>query len=223
MISLTEIRHEIKGVPILDGVSLFVEAGDRIWICGSAGSGKTILFKILHGLSSFKSGFYRFDGRYVRTRKDRYRIRHAIGAVYEDLRLVASESVLENLRLSTLNYPQAQASVESAIERLSIRFDLTEILEKPVQTLSLAQKRLVATLRALIRPAKVLLIDEAFSGFDHATADLLWDEFVRASACGRVVIFFSSSRPPQAWRCHDVYTFQKGQFERHREDAEVAI
>lgn len=53
-ISLTDIRCVIDRVPLLDSITFSVEPSEILWISGPAGSGKTLLFQILHGLRPYQ-------------------------------------------------------------------------------------------------------------------------------------------------------------------------
>lgn len=87
-------------VRALDGVSLSVEAGDFIAICGPSGSGKSTLANVIGGLDQPDSGSVVVEGMDLAEAKDKqlseYRNKH-IGFVFQSFNLQAHESALENV------------------------------------------------------------------------------------------------------------------------------
>jgi phosphonate transport system permease protein len=146
--------------PVLSGVGLSVETGERVALVGPSGCGKTTLLRLLEGSLQMQSGNVERMGRTV--------------MVYQDLRLVEEASVLQNVMNGGLREMKTRAGRERVRARaleLIEEVGLTDASERTVGKLSGGQRRRVALARALCAEPEVLLADEPFTNLDRATAE----------------------------------------------------
>ena len=88
------------GVPIVNGASLSVAAGEIVAVLGPNGAGKSTLIKAIAGLTPIQSGAVRLDGADI-TRLAAHRfVRHGLAFVPQTENVFARMSVEDNLRLS---------------------------------------------------------------------------------------------------------------------------
>lgn len=168
-ISIRSVTKHYGAVKVLDDVSLDVEPGKRIVVCGRSGCGKSTLLRCINGLETISSGEIRIDGKEVRTdnQKELLAIRRKLGMVFQHFELYPHLSVLRNITLAPrkllgLTKEQADVIARALLERVGLE---EHALKFPTQ-LSGGQKQRVAIARALAMSPEVMLFDEPTSALD---------------------------------------------------------
>ena len=144
----------------------FVQSGDAL-VLAPSGTGKTSLLSFLFGMRSDYEGEIRIDGKNIRSfsLNDWAEIRQRkISMVMQDLRLIPTLTVEENLRIK--NRLSNQFSIEEIKEMLS-RVGLADKWQQRCGTLSIGQQQRVSIVRALLQPYQWLFLDEPFSHIDN--------------------------------------------------------
>jgi putative ABC transport system ATP-binding protein len=163
----------------VDGVSLSLDAGERVAITGASGSGKSTLLALLALLERPDQGQVLLDGR----RLDRLpegplaALRgRGMGIVFQSFRLLAHLNALENVRvpLDLAGIADADAKARDWLERVGLK---DRAGHYPAQ-LSGGEQQRVALARALVHAPAVILADEPSGNLDSANgarvADLLF-------------------------------------------------
>lgn len=172
-------------LPVLNGITLSLSAGDVVAIMGPSGSGKSTFLYILGTLETPTSGTVTIVGKNPFTldsgKLAAFR-NESIGFVFQDHHLLPQCSVLENTLTPTLVAPST-AHYEQRARELLGQVGLTERIHHRPSELSGGEKQRVAVARALIREPTLLLCDEPTGNLDchsaEAVASLLLDEKVR--------------------------------------------
>jgi len=136
-------------------------------VLAPSGTGKTSLLSFLFGMRSDYKGEIRIDGKNIRSfsLNDWAEIRQRkISMVMQDLRLIPTLTVEENLRIK--NRLSNQFSIEEIKEMLS-RVGLADKWQQRCGTLSIGQQQRVSIVRALLQPYQWLFLDEPFSHIDN--------------------------------------------------------
>lgn len=155
--------------PILRGIDLTLDQGQRMALLGANGTGKTTLLRILAGLTKPGAGTVRIGGWDIE--RDAQQVRHLVGFVghqpyiYEDL------TALENLLFFGRMYKVKQARERAA--ELLMRVGLTKRAGERAGAFSRGQLQRLALARAMLHSPQLLLLDEPDAGLDEEGHELL--------------------------------------------------
>jgi branched-chain amino acid transport system ATP-binding protein len=145
---------------VLREVSLRVDTGEVVTLCGRNGAGKTTLLRCLMGLHREQSGTVTLDGTDLTRAQPHARARAGLGWVPDDRGAYATLDVAEALRL-----PPTVGSGAWSIERVYESFPaLAQRRRSPVTKLSGGEQQMLALARVLRMGARVLLCDEPTEG-----------------------------------------------------------
>lgn len=170
--------HYKPGDPVLKGVSLRIEAGEKVAVVGATGSGKTTTIKLLNRLYDIQKGSIKVSGVDVRE-WDLRALRRRIGVVLQDVFLFSGD-VRANLALGDPSIPLEQienaarvANAESFIRRLPDGY-AARVRERG-SNFSGGQRQLLSLARVLVYQPEILVMDEATSSIDTETEALIQD------------------------------------------------
>ncbi|KAJ5285818.1 hypothetical protein N7524_001124 [Penicillium chrysogenum] len=172
--------------PVLKDVSLTVQAGEKVGICGRTGSGKTSMIMSIFRMMELSGGTITVDGVDI-SRLRRREIRSLINGVSQDsllfqgsVRLNADPTGDHTDRdiLAALKSVQLLPAIE---EKGNLDTDVDEI------HLSHGQKQLFCLARALLRPGNILILDEATSNIDTKTDEIM-QRVIREKFCNHTII-----------------------------------
>ncbi|MGL3209031.1 ABC transporter ATP-binding protein [Bradyrhizobium sp. BR 1433] len=173
-ISFDRVTFQYEGAqtPVLDNLSLKLNAGKSIAIVGPSGSGKSTLINLILRLYVPDEGRVAVDGVDIR-RVTRESLRANMAVVFQE-NMLFNMSIRENIRLGKEGATDAE--VEDAARKAEIHryiMSLPQRYDTPVgergDTLSGGQRQRIAIARAIIRNPSVLLLDEATSALDQTT------------------------------------------------------
>ncbi|KAJ2783212.1 Multidrug resistance-associated protein 6 [Coemansia javaensis] len=172
------------GQPLaLDGVSLHIRAGERIGIVGRTGSGKSSLVNALLRIVELESGSVAVDGVDV-ARVGVHDLRRQIGVVPQ------AGALFEGTLRSNFDPlgEHSDADVEAAARSAGLGgLGLDKRVEHRGSNLSAGEQQLVAVCRVLLRRCRIVVLDEATSQLDDATAQRV-AALVRARTAGCTVL-----------------------------------
>ncbi len=163
-VSLRDITRRCGNVVANDRVSLELVPGQVHAIVGENGAGKSTLMKVLYGLFQPDSGEILIDGRPVRLPNPEAAMRLGLGMVHQHFMLVDTLTVTENVVLGRepLRGLGAfdRAKAEADVAELAKRYSLPVDPGAKVSQLSVGAQQRVEILKALLRGARVLILDE---------------------------------------------------------------
>lgn len=169
-------------VEVLTGVDLEILRGDAVVITGPSGAGKSTLLHLIGGLDQPTAGTIEIGGQMIHDLPERALARfrnRTVGFVFQDSHLLPQYTVLENVLVPTLAFPEAGSGDEGLARELLDRVGLSHrLVHRPAQ-LSGGERQRVAVARALINSPSLLLCDEPTGSLDqaasNAVADLLFE------------------------------------------------
>jgi ABC-type polar amino acid transport system ATPase subunit len=154
--------------PVLQGVSLRLDAHEVVAVIGASGSGKSTLLRCLNLLEPIDDGLILLDDEDISDpRVDANRVRARFGIVFQSYNLFPHLTVLANVTLASRvvsRMPKAAADARGLA--LLDRVGLADLAHEHPDRLSGGQQQRVAIARALATEPEVLLLDEITSALD---------------------------------------------------------
>jgi len=151
-------------VQALERVSLEVRAGEVVTLIGANGAGKSTALRSISRTVPIHSGHIAFEARDISGARPSDVVRLGIAQVPEGRRMLARQTVLDNLVLGA--YTRSDASeIQADIERQFGRFPrLADRRNQLAGTLSGGEQQMLAIARALMSRPRLLLLDEPSLG-----------------------------------------------------------
>ena len=160
-----------KEIEVLKGIDLEIKAGEKVFLCGPSGAGKTTLMYTLAGLESPKKGqvyigdvdFYNMSSSHqARLRNDK------IGYIFQNYFLLPELTALENVMVPGLI---GGASLKEQAEEALARVGLAKRVDHLPAELSGGEQQRVAIARALVNSPSIIFADEPTGNLDSANGD----------------------------------------------------
>ena len=166
LLSTENLAKEYNERPVVDNVSIFVNAGQIVGLLGPNGAGKTTTFNIVVGIVKPDAGEVIFEGKKITRLPMHKRARLGIGYLTQEpsvfRKLTVEQNILAILETCAIGGRERQLRLKSLLDEL----DLARIAKSKAYTLSGGEKRRLEITRALVTSPKLLLLDEPFSGID---------------------------------------------------------
>jgi len=172
-VDIDRVSKHYATLPVLDGVSLRIRAGEFVSVLGASGCGKSTLLRLIAGLDTDHSGEIRVAGERVRdTSLQR-------GIVFQDHRLFPWLTAAQNVLAALRNAPLSLAEKRRAVAEHIALVGLEGFENAYPHELSGGMAQRVAIARGLVNRPRVLLLDEPFGALDAQTRGRLQNELQR--------------------------------------------
>jgi branched-chain amino acid transport system ATP-binding protein len=188
ILEIDNIKVRYSGLPVLQGISLKVNAGETVCVLGSNGAGKSTLIRAIMGTQPAFEGRILFKGRPIQKTKTEEIVRMGIVCVPEEKMLFSPLSVEENLYLGAyvLNDPQ---QIHQNLEFVYKLFPaLKQRRKQPASTLSGGEQQMVAIGRGLMSRPHILMLDEPSLGLAPILVDEVLDTVRKLKEEGLTVL-----------------------------------
>ena len=177
-----------KKIEVLRGVNLKIEPGEKVFLCGPSGAGKTTLMYTLAGLENPHEGRVLIDGTdfYQLSSGDQASLRNEkIGYIFQNYFLLPELTAIENVMVPGLIGLKAdQELAKSALCRVGLaeRFD-----HLPAE-LSGGEQQRVAIARALVNSPSIIFADEPTGNLDSANGEEIMDILMEVVEEGKATL-----------------------------------
>lgn len=214
---ILELKNVMKlynnGVVANKDVNFQLEEGEIHAIVGENGAGKSTLMKILFGMEQPTSGEILFRGNKVEIDSSNKAIEMGIGMVHQHFMLVPSFTIAQNMILGmeptrglSIDYNKAV----SMINELGKIYNLQVDPNMKVKDLSVGMKQKVEILKALLRGAKILILDEPTAVLTPQETEELFIQLKKLKNNGHTIIFISHKLREVKSICDRVTIIRKG-------------
>jgi len=198
---------------VLRGISLEVQRGEVIVICGPSGSGKSTFIRTLNRLEEHQRGRIVIDGITLSNDlRNIEAIRSEVGMVFQQFNLFPHLTVLQNVSLAPvwvrkLKRRQAERTAMELLERVGI----PEQANKFPGQLSGGQQQRVAIARALAMQPKIMLFDEPTSALDPEMIKEVLDAMKELAQSGMTMLVVTHEMGFAREVCDRIIFFDYGQ------------
>ena len=175
--------------------SLELHAGSMNVLLGPTLSGKTTLMRLMAGLDRPTSGRLVEDGRDVTGLGVKHR---SVAMVYQQFVNYPTLSVYENIASPLRVQGLPKAEIESRVARAAKLMRLEPMLKRTPAQLSGGQQQRTALARALVKQAKLVLLDEPLANLDYKLREELREELPRIFAETGAILVYATTEPAEA-------------------------
>ncbi len=209
-IKIEHISKSFRKIPVLTDVSAEFESGKIHGIIGHNGSGKTVLMKIICGLTDADSGEVFINGE---RQKNGSAYKFNIGAIIETPGFLPTQSGFKNLQyLASIRRKIGVEEIKSAMKQVNLNPDD----KKHVEKYSLGMRQRLGLAQAIMENPDLLILDEPMNGLDKDGVKDMRKYLLDLKAQGKTIIIASHSAEDIDVLCETVYEIDKGRLEKFR-------
>ena len=188
ILEIEDLKVRYSGLPVLQGVSLHVDAGETVSVLGANGAGKSTLLRAVMGAQPAFEGRIRFEGREIQQLRTADIVRLGIVYVPEEKMLFSPITVEENLLIGAYVLND-EARIRTNLEFVYRLFPrLKERRQQAASTLSGGEQQMVAIGRGLMSNPKILMLDEPSLGLAPVLVDEVLDTVRKLKEDGMTIL-----------------------------------
>ena len=205
LLRLGSIHKRFPGVHALKGIDFELETGECVALLGENGAGKSTLIKVLGGALQPDEGTLEIEGEFRNFLKPTDSLDAGIAIIYQEFNLVPGLSAAENIFLGMepndfgwVRKGEQAERTRDAFSRIGANIQPEELCEN----LTVAEKQLVEIAKALMRDARILIMDEPSAALTKKEVEqlyLLVDELKRKE----IAVVYVSHRLEEVERLAD--------------------
>jgi len=188
ILEVKNIRVRYSGLPVLQGVSLTVSAGETVCVVGANGAGKSTLLRAIMGTQRAFEGQILFSGKETQRLRTEEIVRLGIVYVPEEKMLFRPLAVEENLMLGAYILTDEHRVQENLDFVYTLFPRLKERRSQPASTLSGGEQQMVAIGRGLMSRPQILMLDEPSLGLAPKLVDEVLDTVRRLKQQGMTIL-----------------------------------
>lgn len=162
-IEARKIKKGFDGNPVLKDVNFTLKTGEVHALVGQNGAGKSTLVKLINGYHQRDGGEIKVFGKASQFSSPKQAQLEGISMVYQDLSLIPSLSVADNIFLTEQSKKSALISNRERVKQAQPFLDMLDVDISPsqkVETLSVGEQQFIEIAKALAMNAKILVLDE---------------------------------------------------------------
>jgi branched-chain amino acid transport system ATP-binding protein len=212
MLSVHELKVDIQGSRILNGITFQVQQGKFVCLLGRNGSGKTTTFRTIMGYRKPAGGSIDLDGVRISGLSPWKIARLGVGFSPEESEVFGDLTVAENLELPVWTRPNSAQSPEARMNAAYAVFPkLAAYKSRGGMQLSGGERKMVSLARALALDPKLLLLDEPFEGLSPVIIPEIAKGIGSIRSMGRSILLAESNIHHVPDSIDRVYVLERGQ------------
>lgn len=192
-------------VQALKDLRFVIEKGKALGLLGRNGAGKTTAIRILLGILPSDTGKVLVDNKKLSFDEN------AFGYLPEERGLYLKYTVKSQLMHFASLYGMKKKEALNSIEYWLEKFEISEYLNKKVETLSKGNKQKIQLIVAVMHDPEVIILDEPFSGLDPVNVELFKTVIRELLSKGKTLIFSSHRMADVEEFCDDIIMLKKGE------------
>jgi len=214
-ISLKNVSKSFEDldVPVLNNLSLEINASERVAILGSSGSGKSTLLHIIAGLDDPSKGNVFFNNDLITKLSDNnksiLRNKH-IGFVYQSHHLLKDFSAIENVMMPLIIRRNDSLKDFNQAKKILKKLGLGSRLNHFPHQLSGGERQRVAIARAIVTSPDIILADEPTGNLDHKNANIVFESFLELTEEFKTAIVLVTHDQSLARKMNKIYHLSSG-------------
>jgi ABC-type sugar transport system ATPase subunit len=196
LLRLVDIGKSFGPVRVLNKISLDIPIGQVTAVVGDNGAGKSTLIKTVSGIYQQDEGEIRWQGRQVHLHSPKDASDLGIATVYQDLALCDNLDIVANMflgREEVKNFQLDEIGMEKVAQQTLADLSVVTVrsIRQPVGSLSGGQRQAVAVARAVMRQAKLVILDEPTAALGVTQTRVVLDLIRRLKSQNIAVIVIS--------------------------------
>lgn len=191
-----------------DGISFEASEGSIVGILGPNGAGKTTLLRMIGGILEPTSGRVVFDNLFYD--KNEIEIKKQIAYLSGNTKIYQSISTYELLKMCCCFYGISKEISEKRIKNIAEKLQITDFLYNRIGNLSTGQMQRVNIARCLVHDPKYYILDEATSGLDIISSQVILNFIKEERKNGKVILYSTHYMEEAENICDYVLMINKG-------------
>ncbi len=192
MIRVENVSKQFGNKIIFQNVSFEVLQGERLYVIGKSGIGKSVLFKLLNGFIHPDNGQIWINNQQM-NEFNWSKVRSNIGLVFQNAALLDSFTIFENIAIKLLEENKLsmnliQKKVQEVLTKTGLDLDILQLL--PME-LSGGMRKRVGIARAIINDPEILFYDEPTTGLDPINSSIIDELILSISNSNQTTIVIS--------------------------------
>lgn len=210
MIQIENVTKTYNGtVRAVDNLTLTVNNGEIVGFIGPNGAGKTTTLKMMTGILKPDTGTIRINDYDIQ--HDALKAKQVIGYIADSPDMFLRLKGIEFMNLISDIYKVPTKLRQERIKTFATRFDLTEVLDKPMQSYSHGMRQKMMVAAALVHDPAVWILDEPLTGLDPKSAYALKNMMREHADAGNSVLFSTHVLEVAEKLCDKVIIINHGQ------------
>lgn len=190
-------------------ISFDVKDGEILGLLGPNGAGKTTLLRIIAGIMKPTKGEIVFNNK--KLSDNEIEIKKNISFLSGNTKLYRDISCVELLKMCADYYDMDKKSLDNRIEEVTKRFSITSFKDQRIGSLSTGQTQRVGVARCVLHDPHYYILDEATSGLDIISSQVILDFIKEERTKGKCIIYSTHYMEEAENICDRVVLLNKGE------------
>jgi len=166
LLTVQSVSRRFGGLLAVNSVSLSAAQGRITALIGPNGAGKTTLFAVIAGFLKPSDGTVRYGGEDITGEPPHRLARRGIARTFQIVQPFTGLTVRENIRVGAHLHHRMREAALAAAEKVAHEVGITDMLDRPADTLTVAGRKRLELARALATEPQLLLLDEVLAGLN---------------------------------------------------------
>jgi len=216
-----QFTHEHGNISALEDVSLSINKGESLSICGSSGAGKSTLLNLIGGLDEPTSGKVKIKKKCLSqmSEKEQAAFRNrTLGFIFQFHHLLHDFTIVENVMMPLLIQKASRKLARQSAEKLLERVGIADTADRLPQELSGGEQQRAAIARAVVHKPKLILADEPTGNLDEKNGGIVFDLLCELNRDLGATLVIVTHNQKFARRMENILVLEKGKvksFSRH--------